>query len=273
MLRSDKFRKSYKQSSMRRKLAIHFRLQTVYVKSFFSLPQSNRTELLDLGRGSLREVRASLHDIRRINTYLGGTRVICNAVFALLQNYGIRRATILDVGTGSADIPMRLCREARRRNLEIQVLALDVNARHLRVAREDLGRAREKRVHLLQADAFSLPLRDESVDIVVSSLFLHHFRAPEIHQLLAEFERVSRLGWVGNDLVRHRVPLWFFRLTRPVFARSYITRHDGEASLRRGYTVEEMQNIVRQSPVLPVSQTPVRAHFPFRMSLLRDKSR
>ena len=239
------------------------------MKSFFSLPQSDRAELLDLGRGSLREARASLHDIRRINTYLGGTRVICDAVFALLQNHGVQRATILDIGTGSADIPIRLCREARRHNLDIRVLALDVNARHLRIAREDLGRAREKRVHLLQADAFRLPLRDQSVDIVVSSLFLHHFRAPQIQQVLLEFERVSRLGWVGNDLVRHRVPLWFFRLTRPIFARSYITRHDGEASLRRGYTVQEMQKIVRQSST---SQAQVQAHFPFRMSLVRDKN-
>ena len=253
-------------------MPLYFRLQFFTVKSFFSLPQSERAELLDLGRGSLAEARASLHDIRRINTYLGGTRVICDEVFSMMQKHDVGRATILDIGTGSADIPIQLCREAKRREIDLRVLALDVNARHLRVAREDLQRAREKRVHLLQADAFRLPLRDEGVDIVVSSLFLHHFRAPQIHQLLAEFERVSRLGWVSNDLVRHRVPLWFFRLTRPLFARSYITRHDGEASLRRGYTPAEMRLIVRQSPLSQVrAQTQVRTHFPFRMSLVRDK--
>ena len=118
----------------------------------------------------------------------------------------------------------------------------------------------------MRADAFALPLADSSVDIVVSSLFLHHFRAPQIVQLLREFDRVARAGWVMNDLVRHIAPLLFFKTTWPIFARSYLTRHDGAASLRRGYTVQEMQQIVA-----PINGAAVRAHFPFRLSITRQK--
>jgi ubiquinone/menaquinone biosynthesis C-methylase UbiE len=164
---------------------------------------------------------------------------------------------------------MRLVRLAQSRNTDLRVLALDNNARHLQVAREDLNeQTASSNVHLLQADAFRLPLHDNAVDIVVSSLFLHHFRAPQIGQLLREFHRVSRIGWVMNDLVRHYVPLVFFRLTKPIFARSYITRHDGEASLRRGYTIDEMQRIVGQAPEL---QARVREHFPYRISIVGEK--
>ncbi len=238
-------------------------------KNWLVPPQSDREELLDLHRGSLNEVRRSLHDIRRINTYLGGAKVIGDATFALLQKHQVQNATVLDIGTGSADLPLYLVKQAQRRKLTIRVLALDVNARHLRIAREDLRGSQAKNIHLLQADAFRLPLRDESVDVVISSLFLHHFRSTQIHQLLAEFERVSRRGWIVNDLVRHNVPLWFFRLTRPIFAHSYITRHDGEASLRRAYTTDEMQKIVHQS-VVPSAR--VRSHFPFRFSIARKKN-
>ena len=236
-------------------------------------PQTNREELLDLGRGTLAEVRRSLHDIRRINTYLGGSAVVLNATNKLLQKHTLQKheaqnATILDIGTGCADLPLRLIEQAERRGLAIRVLALDNNARHLKIAREDLDAAntRSRNVHLLQADAFRLPLPDNAVDVVISSLFLHHFRAPQIVALLREFHRVSRVGWAMNDLVRHNIPLVFFRLTRPVFARSYITRHDGEASLRRGYTAAEMKQIVA-----PIEGAQVREHFPFRMSIVCEK--
>jgi ubiquinone/menaquinone biosynthesis C-methylase UbiE len=43
----------------------------------------------------------------------------------------------------------------------------------LQIAREDLAQMQvtPDQVQLLQADAFRLPLRDNSVDIVISSLF------------------------------------------------------------------------------------------------------
>lgn len=228
--------------------------------------QTDREELLDLNHGTLAQVRESLHDIRRINTWLGGGGVALDAVFSLMEERGLRSATVLDVGTGAADIPLRLVRKARQRSLGLQVIALDINARHLQIAREDIASTTD--IALLRADAFRLPLADNSVDIVIASLFLHHFRAPQIVALLNEFSRVSRHGWAINDLVRHHVPLVFFRLTRPIFARSYLTRHDGEASIRRGYTLQEMQHLLTEGGL---AQVQVKGHFPYRMSLTHRK--
>lgn len=235
--------------------------------NLFDLPQTNREEMLDLHCGSLQEVRRSLHDIRRINTYLGGAKIICDATIALLQKHDLKSATVLDIGTGNADIPQRLVRLAKKHGIELRVLALDISARHLQVAQEDICVTNKACVAPVQADAFHLPFADNSIDLIVSTLFLHHFRAPQIHQLLCEFERVSRRGFVMNDLVRHKIPLWFFRLLRPIFARSYLTRHDGEASIRRSYTLCEMQRLVKDSPM----NIEVRDHFPFRISLTHHK--
>jgi len=235
--------------------------------------QINHEELLDLGQGSPAEVRRSLHDIRRINTYLGGARVVMAETFRLLESNIrqskalLRGATILDVGTGSADIPLRFVRSGVKKGFDLRVIALDNNWRHLQTARADVSRCAN--IHLLQGDAFQIPLADNSVDVVIASLFLHHFRPPQIHLLLREFHRVSRVGWVVNDLVRHYVPLIFFRLMAPIFARSYITRHDGTASILRGYTTAEMHRIVAATN-LP--QVTVREHFPYRMSVVGEKS-
>ena len=226
----------------------------------FIPPQRDREELLDLNRGNLPEVRRSLHDIRRINTYLGGTHLSSRAVLTMLRQHKLHEATLLDVGTGLADMPLHFVQKAKQRGITLRAIGLDINARHLEIAREEIPNA--SKVLLLRADAFKLPFPDQSVDVVHSSLFLHHFREAQIVKLLREFSRVARIGWVMNDLERHGLPLWFFRTTWPIFARSYLTRLDGTASIRRAYTFAEMQRIVGR-----IDGARVQKHFPFRLSV------
>ncbi|PQV64825.1 Methyltransferase domain-containing protein [Abditibacterium utsteinense] len=230
----------------------------------FPLLQRDTNELLDQKIGQLREVEKSLHDIARINKYLGGAGVVENALWPLIENQ--TQATVLDIGTGSADIPRRLVQSAAKRGIKLTILAADLLERHLQVARRDCGSF--PTIFPLGADAFSLPLRDKSVDVVLASLFLHHFRAPQIAQLLREFERVSRVGFICNDTVRDGVPLAFFRVTAPIFAKSYLTRYDGAASIRRAYTAPEMREIVAESGVL----ARVEEHFPYRLSVVHCKT-
>lgn len=229
----------------------------------FSLAQTDREELLDAGRGDLREVRKSLADIARINRFLGGARPVCDAVWQLVERQNLARATLVDIGTGNADIPRRLAREAQKRGFNLHIVALDLSARHLQIAREITPK--NAKIDLAGANAFALPMREKSVDIVIASLFLHHFRAPQIEELLKEFGRVARAGWIINDIERAPLPLWFFRLTRPIFARSWITRYDGQASIRRAYTRREIENL---APYGASSK----AHFPFRWTLTREFS-
>jgi SAM-dependent methyltransferase len=219
-------------------------------------PQRDIPERLDLHHGSLAEVRRSLHDIRRINTYLGGTRLSVQGVLLLLPS-DKKEATLLDVGSGLGDTGSALISAAARRGVKLSVIGLDINARHLMLARRE-----HPQVLGVRGDAFRLPVGDLGVDIVHSSLFLHHFRAREIQDLLREFSRAARVGWFMNDLARHTLPLWFFRSTWPIFARSPLTRFDGSASVRRAYTKAELERVVA-----PISGARVRAHIPFRLSV------
>src|SRR3972149_4214708 len=89
----------------------------------------NSDTLLD-GPASLSELEANLRDISRLNRYFGGSWV---ARFHLLREIGGRRGgsgTVLDVGSGGADIPVRLVRWARRRGLALRVIAGD-RGRHI----------------------------------------------------------------------------------------------------------------------------------------------
>ncbi len=224
-------------------------------------PQRDVPERLDLHHGSLLEVRRSLHDIRRINTFLGGTRLSIHGILPLLRDVN-DRAILLDVGCGLGDVGAALINAAAREGKVLRVVGLDINARHLGLARREYPQ-----VLGVRGDAFRLPLGDLSVDIVHSSLFLHHFRAREVEGLLREFSRVARVGWFMNDLARHTLPLWFFRSTWPIFARSPLTRFDGSASVRRAYTRRELSRV---AGVVPGAR--VRAHFPFRLSIAWRRS-
>lgn len=240
--------------------------------SHWAPPQRDREELLDAGRASPANVAASLRDLRRINFWLGNARLVVNETFDLLEKRGLQRAVILDVGTGSADLPLHLLRAASAHGLDLKIIALDCKPLHLQIAREELGKKGDDvaaRVLLLGGDAFHLPLGDDSIDIVISSLFLHHFRPVQIEKLLNGFSRVSRVGWVMNDLVRHYAPLVFFKATWPLFARSRLTRHDGVVSFRRGYTIEEMRRYLARME-LGVARTEIESHF-FRMTIVGEK--
>jgi SAM-dependent methyltransferase len=228
--------------------------------------QRDTPELLDLGAGTAEQRAASLADLRQLNRWLGGIAASRRELAALVRRRGLSEIRLLDIGTGSADLPAALARAGERIGLRVRAFGIDLKLEHLHVARRHLERAGAP-VTLACADALRLPLADGSVDVVHSALFMHHFRPPALALLLAEAWRVARHGLLMNDLVRHAVPLTFLRALAPLL--SPITRHDSVASIRRAYTAGELAAIARDAG-LPAPA--VRCHFPYRQCLVVERS-
>jgi ubiquinone/menaquinone biosynthesis C-methylase UbiE len=96
---------------------------------------------------------------------------------------------VLDVGTGTAQIPIELC----RRHPTAQVVAIDAAGHMLAVARGNVRRAGfDDRVRLECCDAKRLPHADGSFDAVISNSIVHHIPAPAA--VLREMVRVARPG-------------------------------------------------------------------------------
>ncbi len=224
-------------------------------------------ELLDLGEGTDEDVRQNLVDLRRINRLLGGTRVVLDALQQSLNGGNGERLSLLDVGTGSADIPTEVCRWCRERGIEPFVAALDLSERNLRITRNDL--TSEPALSFVRADALSLPFAARSFDYVTASLFLHHFRDEDVVRLLADFAGVARHGIIVNDLVRNLVPYYFSRVTGRFLATSFLTRSDGPVSVLRGFTAKELGALAEQAGLVNFR---VRRMFPYRLSLVADVS-
>lgn len=106
---------------------------------------------------------------------------------------------LLDVGTGTAQIPIELCRT----HATAVVVAIDLAAAMLQVARDNLRRAGlEQRVRLERCDAKRTPFPDGCFAAVMANSIVHHVPAPA--SVLAEMVRVVRPGGLlfVRDLLR-----------------------------------------------------------------------
>ena len=77
---------------------------------FFSSPPRNlKPELLDLDEALFDEVQDSLEDVRLVNRYLGGYRVLLYYIRNFIKRHPLdKEFLVLDLATGSADQPLSL---------------------------------------------------------------------------------------------------------------------------------------------------------------------
>lgn len=232
-------------------------------------PHSDAAELLDATDAIAAPTLAhNLRDIRRVNQFAGGTAVVLRHLPELLADvpHGTT-VTLLDIATGSGDIPRALVRWGRRRGYDLRVLATDVSDDVLAVARRETADAPQ--ITIEACDARALPYCGGAFDIAVCSLALHHFPRAEAVRVLAEMGRVSRRGIILNDLVRTwpgYVGAW---LLGNATTRNRLTRHDAPLSILRAYTPDELTAMAREAGLTNISVT---THAFWRMALVARRA-
>ncbi|MDQ2745049.1 MAG: methyltransferase domain-containing protein, partial [Chloroflexota bacterium] len=219
-------------------------------------------ELLDDPALVLTDLPANLRDIRRLNRWLGGTRIALGQLAPLLPD--APAVSLLDVATGSGDFPLAATHWASRKGMALQATGLDSSTDVLAEARE-LCR---DTISLMVGDARSLDVADESFDVVTCCLALHHFSEPDAAQVLAEMWRVARHAILVVDLTRGYVAYAGTWLAVQVMARSRLTCHDGPLSVLRAFTPPELR---RLAVVAGVPHSRVTVHPLFRQVLVARK--
>jgi ubiquinone/menaquinone biosynthesis C-methylase UbiE len=117
------------------------------------------------------------------------TRRLYHRVLADLAALRLVEGKVLDVGTG----PGTLARDIARSLLELQVYGIDLSEDMIRLARAHASREQvEERVHFESGDVAHLPYPDDSFDVVVSTISMHHW--VELDQPLRDLYRVLRPG-------------------------------------------------------------------------------
>jgi ubiquinone/menaquinone biosynthesis C-methylase UbiE len=160
---------------------------------------------------------------------------------------------VLDVGTGTAQIPVEMCRQSPT----VELVAVDLSAEMLKLAAGNVARAGvTSRVKVELVNARGLPYRDGEFAAVVSNSIIHHI--PEPFTAFAEMHRVCRKDGTlfVRDLFRPDTDAELARLVNLYAAganphqRSLFTD-----SLRAALTVAEVQELVGRLGFPPVTVT------------------
>ena len=222
------------------------------------------TELLDAPHHDRAELEQSLDQVAEVNRLLGGTRAMLSTLDRL--THADRRLYILDIGTGSADIPLAVDRWARRRPLAVRIVATDIHPQMRDIA-ADRTRAVDS-IRIAAADALDLPCDAASFDFVLLSLTLHHFERDDQIRALREAARCARRAVIVNELERCLPNLAGARLlARTRWRGNRLTRHDGPLSVLRAFTKPELTDIASAAG-LGVAW--VKRHFFHRLIMVVD---
>jgi SAM-dependent methyltransferase len=220
-------------------------------------------EWMDRTDNPREDLFGALDDIRSVNRFLGGSGTLLEGVRPFLEVKGDGAPlTILDVGTGGADLPLAMVACARSLGRKVRITAVDRDPATVEYARAKTADVPEIEIHA--ADAFELPFAPSSFDLVTASMFLHHFSRPDATRLIAGFKTIATRAVLINDLRRHVVPWAFIGLMGRITRRGPMFVHDAPLSVLRGFTARELLAIALDAGG---SGATVQRFFPYRLLL------
>lgn len=202
---------------------------------------TERMDAADVDRGDLEK---ALRHVAQVNRWLGARRALLRHMAWALP---AGRARILDVGTGSADLPAAVARWAHRNGRTVHITAVDRHAATLDVARARI--APHPEIRAVRGDGLRLPFRDGAFDVALLSMTLHHMEGPALTGILRELGRVAAAGRVLVCDLERSLPgyLGARLLAATLWRRNPVTRHDGPLSVLRAFTPAELRDLATRA--------------------------
>ena len=186
------------------------------------------------------ELESDLRNLRALNRYFGSYRLIRH----FLQRW-IRpgdKLRVVDLATGSGDIPRLVVDFARKVGATVEVDAVYFQPSTIEIARQLSAGFPEIRIHHGDIHAFG---QDRSYDIVLFSLALHHFSADAAVQLLRRCRELSRGSVLVADLRRGWLAKLGVDLLTALIFREAMTRNDARVSAERAFSFRELDDLAR----------------------------
>jgi ubiquinone/menaquinone biosynthesis C-methylase UbiE len=228
-------------------------------------------EILDSDACSPADVEATLRDLGRVNRWFGGVRTTQKMVERVAQISGVRHFSLLEVASGSGEVPETVRQRLARRGIALDVTLLDRAWSHLpsgnRAGGNHAGRNHLSGSHGVVADTLALPFGDGAFDLVSCNLFAHHLNAQQLAQFVREGLRVSRKSLLINDLIRHPLHLVLAFAGFPLM-RSRVAWLDGLTSVRRAYVPDEIRSLLASAFSQAAAQVEISRNYLFRMGVI-----
>jgi 2-polyprenyl-3-methyl-5-hydroxy-6-metoxy-1,4-benzoquinol methylase len=224
------------------------------------MKRSSECEMMDAPNNPPALLAEDLKNLRQFNRYLGGYRCIARGVEQSVWQHRLASFALLDVGTGSADIPIGIARWAMERGIDAKITVVDRDALTARIAAESVKN--QAALAMVRGDAAALPFAPASFDFVTASQFLHHFTESQIIELLRMWAKLARRAIIVGDLVRHPLAYQGVRVLTRLWTKNIMTLTDAPLSVRRAFTLQEWRALFERAAIGRFQMTSM---FPYRV--------
>ncbi|MBL0741682.1 methyltransferase domain-containing protein [Chryseolinea lacunae] len=181
----------------------------------------------------------TLHELEIINKWLGGNAVTFAALDALTKNLSANETIhIADLGCGRGDMLALIDAWARRKNLAVSLTGIDANPYIIRAAKHNL--AKWPQIKLEALNIFAPAFAERHFDIVIGTLFYHHFTQQQLTEFFRKLNGQVRVGFIINDIHRHPLAYYSIKFLTRWFSRSSMVQFDAPLSVLRAFTKGEL---------------------------------
>ena len=186
----------------------------------------------------------TLKELEVINRWLGGNDVTLGALSQIVEGKSLRRLEIADLGCGRGDMLRHIQRWATRRSVPVTLTGIDANPYITNAARNNLT---DITANLQSVNILSKEFATQHYDIVIGTLFYHHFTDAELISFFSKLRGQCRIGFIINDIHRHPLAYYSIKVLTQLFSRSDMVKYDAPLSVLRAFTKRELKNILAQA--------------------------
>jgi 2-polyprenyl-3-methyl-5-hydroxy-6-metoxy-1,4-benzoquinol methylase len=206
--------------------------------------RSNKQEIMDDMDYKGPMLHDSLDKLARINQWLGGNKVTIQGLKKVLKDKSKKDLiTIIDLGCGGGDILREVSKYGKQNGYQFKLIGIDAN-RHTVIYAEELSK-NYRNIEYRTLDVFSKDFEELNYDVVLSTLFLHHLSNDELVNFLKPIAKKATLGIVVNDLHRHKMAYYLFKLLCITITNRTIIE-DGLTSVLRGFKRAELKQFSKK---------------------------
>jgi 2-polyprenyl-3-methyl-5-hydroxy-6-metoxy-1,4-benzoquinol methylase len=174
--------------------------------------------------------------------------------------------SVLDVATGSGDIPLALSKKAKQAGINIKFSVTDKSAFALNLVREK-AHQHNLPIQCFETDALDGPPFPVH-DVVICSLFLHHLDNDEAITLMKRMAKSARVAILINDLERSWLNWNMVWIASHLLTRSPVVHMDGPRSVAGAFNQSEVLELAKQAGLMNVK---VETRWPCRYLLSWNK--
>ena len=208
--------------------------------------RSEALEIMDDLHCAGEVVDQTLRELEFINKWLGGNAVTIEALKKILKNHDRSKPVVIaDLGCGGGDMLRLIYHWANRNQVQVKLIGIDTNPNIIRFARQNIQDI--PAIEFATLDIFSDDFRKMRFDVVIGTLFYHHFSNLQLSEFFCQLHRQCNIGFIINDIHRHPLAYYSIKLLTKLFSKSAMVKYDAPLSVLRAFTKNELRDVLTNS--------------------------